>query len=59
MTYQDLAKIAHILNVVEEMTMEQGRNPEFIGTLRAQAFIVGRPIRRELENEVEIVQEVA
>jgi hypothetical protein len=60
MTHEDLARIERVLRVIEDMTMDQCADPNFVGTIRAKAFRACLPIKYELErHQVKIVQEVA
>jgi len=58
MTHQDLFRIAEVLHMIENMTMEQGKDPVFIGTIRASAFRASLPIKYEFK-DTEIVLQAA
>ena len=55
---KQISDVVNFLKQVEKATMKQWEDPKFVGTMCAEAFIVGMPLRMALATiDVEIKEE--
>lgn len=50
LTAKEISDVVALLNKVEKASFDQWNDPKFVGKIRAEAFLLGMPLRFELNN---------